>query len=146
MLPRAAREALGSTEQGGVVRAAGWKSTGERYIAALAWLYCVRKGTAMKVMQSNKRAAMKPRGGGIAETQGKERLCIHIYIYILLQNAKRSLRTAAAGRGQSTVPSNGTGAKAGRKRTRFVLRARRSELYGPWSGSITHFVAGRTSW
>ena len=59
------------------------KSTGERYIAALAWLHCVRKGTAMKVMQSNKRAAVKPRGGGIAEMQGKERLCIHIYIYFL---------------------------------------------------------------
>ena len=109
-------------------------------------LHCVREGTAMKVMQTDKRAAMKPRGGGIAEMQGKERLCIHIYIYFLLQNAKRLLRTAAASRGQSTLPSNGTGAKASRKRTRFVLRARRSELYGPWSRSITHFVSGRTSW
>jgi len=58
------------------------KSTGERYIAALARLHCVREGTAMKVMQSNKRAAMKPRGGGIAEMQRKERPCIHTYIYI----------------------------------------------------------------
>jgi hypothetical protein len=122
---------------------------------ALAWLHCVRKGTARKVMQSNERAATKPRGGGIAEMQRKERPCIHTYIHIsisflykkiLLQNAKRSLRTAAASRGQSTLPSNGTGAKASRKRTRFVLRARRSELCGPWSRSTMHFVSGRTSW
>jgi hypothetical protein len=63
------------TEQAGVARAAGGKSTGERYIAALAWLHCVRKGTAMKVMQSDKPSALNTRRGEFAETQGMKRPC-----------------------------------------------------------------------
>jgi len=76
------------------------KSTGERYIAALAWLHCVREGTARRGMQSDKRAALNGRRGGIAETQGMKRPCD-------LQNAKRSLRTAAASRAHSSLPSYG---------------------------------------
>ena len=56
-------------------------------------------------MHSDKRAALNTRRGGIAETKGRKRPCD-------LPNAKRSLRTAAASRGQSTLPSYGPGPTA----------------------------------
>jgi hypothetical protein len=42
---------------------------------ALAWLHCVREGTARRGMQSDKRAALNGRRGGIAEMQGKKPPC-----------------------------------------------------------------------
>jgi len=77
-------------------------------------------------MQSDKRAALNGRRGGIAETQGMKRPCD-------LQNAKRSLRTAAASRAHSSLPSYGPESTARQGWTKLAVRARRSERYGPGS-------------
>jgi hypothetical protein len=63
------------------------------------------KGTARRVIQKDKLAALNTRRGGTAETNDKERPYD-------VQNAKGSLRTLTTSRKQNTLPLHGPGAKA----------------------------------